>query len=260
LFAFGEEFSLVSGLDDVGEDEDADDEVESGFGHGGDVFAEDGKVGEVAAFGEEHDADDKEDEEAENFIHAVFLEEGGDVIGEPDHEDAADDDGGGHDPEDLAESHGAEDGVEGEDEVHEDDPGDDLCGRLGFAWRSGVVFDMHHVEDFLDGGVHDEGAADEDDETVDIELGFEDTGEAEGEDGVLEILDEVEEDEEKGDAEEDGDTDAELPDLGLLVGRGAFGFEGNVEEVIESEHGLEKDEHSEGEEIFDHGVGAGLVK
>jgi hypothetical protein len=259
LFAFGEEFSLVSGLDDIGEDEDGDDEVEGGLGHGDDVLTEEGEVGEVAAFGEEHDADDEEDEEAEDFVHAVLLKEGGDMIGEPDHEDAADDDGDGHDPEDIAEGHGAEDGVEGEDEVHEDDPHDDIGGGTGFTGGVFIRGKVHHVEDFLDGGVDDEGAAEEDDEAVDVNLGFEDAGEVEGDDGVLEILNEIDEEEEERDAEEDGDPDAEFSDHGLFVGRGAFGFEGDIEEVVESEHGLEEDEHGKGEEVLDHGVAAGLV-
>ena len=105
----GHEFALVSALDDVAHDEDSDDEVEGGFVHGGDCLASDFHVGEVSAFGEQHDADHEKDEESEDFVESVFLEEGGDVVREPDHEDSADDDGGGHDGDGVAEGHGAED-------------------------------------------------------------------------------------------------------------------------------------------------------
>ena len=66
-------FFLIAALYDVGEKEDADDEVEGGFAHGFDGIAEEFEVSEVSAFGEEHDAYDAEDEEAKDLIHAVFL-------------------------------------------------------------------------------------------------------------------------------------------------------------------------------------------
>ena len=65
----------------------------------------------------------------------------GDAIGEPDHEDAADEDRNRHDPEDRlsglrvgGEGHRGEDRVEGEDEVHEDNPEDGHPDRARFAF------------------------------------------------------------------------------------------------------------------------------
>ena len=55
----GENLLLITTLHNVGEDEDGDHEVERRLGHGHDGVAGDVKVGEVTAFGEEHDADDE---------------------------------------------------------------------------------------------------------------------------------------------------------------------------------------------------------
>ena len=121
---FGEESLLVAALHDIGDDEDSDHEVEGCFGHWHDGVAEEAEVAEVGTFAEEHDTDDEEDEEPEDFVEAVFLEEAGYAVGEPDHEDARDDDRSGHDPGDVRERHCTQDGIEGEDDVYEDDPED----------------------------------------------------------------------------------------------------------------------------------------
>ena len=44
---------MVAALHDVGQDEDANDEVEGGLGHGHDGIASEVEVGKVSAFGEE---------------------------------------------------------------------------------------------------------------------------------------------------------------------------------------------------------------
>ena len=130
----GKNLLLVAALHNVGEDEDCDHEVEGGLGHWQDGVARDVKVGKVSAFGEEHDANDKEDEETEDLIHAIFLKKGRDSIREPDHEDAADDDGDDHEFDSLVscglvfgEGHRRKNRVEGEDDVHGDDETDRLC-------------------------------------------------------------------------------------------------------------------------------------
>ena len=80
-----------------------------------------------------------------------------------------------------------------------------------------------------------------------------DPGRVEREEWVLEFLDDIDDDEEEGDAQEDGEADAEAADHGLFVGGDPLRFEGDVEEVVESEDSLQEDEKGESNEVFDHG-------
>ena len=73
-------FFLVAPLHDVSEDENADHKVEGGFRHGCNGIAGEVQVGQMSSLGQEHYPHDEKNEETENFIHSIFLEEGGDPV------------------------------------------------------------------------------------------------------------------------------------------------------------------------------------
>ena len=181
-FLLGEELLLIATLHDVGENEDGDHEVEGGLGHRYDFVAADVKMGEMAAFGEEHNANDEENEESEHFIHAVFLQEGGDLVSEPNHEDSTDDDGDDDQAHPLLasglvfrESHCGEDGVEGEDHVHGHNQGNGLCHRGRLLVAMTEVVGAQHVEDLLQRGIKDKDPSEEHDDGVEVEVARDDT-------------------------------------------------------------------------------------
>ena len=58
------------------------------------VHGQELEVGEVTPFAEQHHPHDQQDEEPQDLIHAVLLQEGRDLIREPDHHHPADDDRG----------------------------------------------------------------------------------------------------------------------------------------------------------------------
>ena len=74
------QFFAVSALHDVDDHHDEDDEIEGGFRHGGHFKPKQVNVSEVAAFRDQQNADDKQDEEANDLIHSVFLNEGRDLV------------------------------------------------------------------------------------------------------------------------------------------------------------------------------------
>ena len=150
------ELFLVAALDDIDEDQGGDDEVEGAFAHVLNWVAPEAEMGELATFGEQEDANDEEDEKSEHFVEAVFLEEAGYGIGERDHHAAANDNGSDHDPCDLGDGHGAEDGVEGKDDIHHHNESDGFGhGRFVFGVFMRVI-QGDHVSDFLDGCVDNE--------------------------------------------------------------------------------------------------------
>ena len=280
-FLLGQNLLLVATLHNIGEDEDRDHEVEGGLGHGHDGITCDVKVGEVSAFGEKHNADNEENEETENFIHAILLKEGCDSIRKPDHEDAADDDGDDHEFDSLVSSglvfgqgHCRENGVEGEDHVHGDDEAHRLRDRGWLLVIMGEVVGAEHVENLFHGRVEDKGAAKENDDGVKVEgaindvfnggpcffsldavmscLGDNIASELEVKNGVLEFGDEGNHDEKENDAESDGEPDAQAAHEGLLFGSDSFGLERDVEKVVEAEDGLEQNQQEEGDDVF-HG-------
>ena len=253
-FLFGEKLFLVAALHDIGEDEDGDHEVEGGLGHGQDGVAADVKVGEVATFGEKHDAHDEEDKESQDFIHPILLQEGGYSVGEPNHEDSADNNRDDHELDALVagrfifgEGHRGENGIEREDDVH----GDDEAHRFSYGgWLLVFVAQFvgaQHVEDFFDGSVEDKDAADEDDDGVQVEGAVDDAfdggsgffhldivmggfgddviPEMDPEEGVLEFRNEGDDHKQEDDAEADGEADAQASHEGLLLGSDSFGLE-----------------------------------
>ena len=257
----GEELFLVAALHDVGEDEDGDHEVEGGLGHGHNLIAADVKVGEVAAFGDEHDAHDEENEEAEDFIHAIFLQEVGDFISEPNHENTTEDDG---DDDELdaavvavfGQGHGGEDRIEGENDVHGDDEGDGLAYGSRFLIAVAEVVGSQHVKNLFDRSVENEGSAKEDDDGVEGEATVKVTFDgaagafamdviwlhlgAKGpvEKGVFEFGDESDDHKKEADAESYREADAETADEGLLLRSDSFGLQRDVEQVVETEDSL----------------------
>lgn len=259
-FLGGDEVFLVLGLDDIDDDKGEEHEVEGGLAHGFDLVAEDLEVG--AAFGDEHDADEEEDEEAEDLVDTVFLQEIGDAGGEDNHEDAADDDGSSHEDDvegfdDAAvggDLDGGEDGVEGEDEVDEDDHGDDLLGRDGGAVLVAEVDVGDHVEDLFHGSVEDEATADEFDDAGEFEVASDSGVVGDGPLPIREELVGTDDDKEKDDSKDDRDGNPDGADAGLVFLGCTAGFEGNVEEVVEAEDGLDQHEHQKGEGgFYNHG-------
>ena len=57
--------------------------------------------------------------------------------------------------------------------------------------------------------------------------------------------------EEQHDAHADGEDHAELADPLLILGRHLLGFDGNVEEIVEAEHGLQRGQHQERHQVLD---------
>ena len=108
------------------------------------------------------------------------------------------------------------------------------------------------MEDFAGGGVEDEAAAEQDNEAVEVEAGIDHTGPIEAGEGVFEQGKYLQQGEEQDEAQDDGQTDAPVAYALLIGGWGTFRLERNVQEVIESKHGLEHDEHEQGEDDF-HG-------
>ena len=116
-----------------------------------------------------------------------------------------------------------------------------------------VLFEGEHVPDLFDGGVDDEHAATEHDQAVHVERSLDDVATVDAEDRVLHILDELDQREEKRDAQADRQTDTDAPNA-LLVGlRSPFGLQRDVEQVIEPQDHLEQDEKTERDDVVDHG-------
>ena len=111
---------------------------------------------------------------------------------------------------------------------------------------------MHHqhVEDFLECGVDEEGAARQHDEAVSREVGLQ-KGDLDTEERALEGLDQHQNHEEQHDAHADGEDHAELADPLLILGRHLLGFDGNVEEIVEAEHGFQRGQHQERHQVLD---------
>lgn len=71
--SFDEEALLILTLNDVDHNEDADNEIERRFAHLRDLMPKKVEVRNVTAFGEQHDADDKKNEQTEDLEHSVLL-------------------------------------------------------------------------------------------------------------------------------------------------------------------------------------------
>ena len=110
---------------------------------------------------------------------------------------------------------------------------------------------QQHVVDFLDGGVDDEGTANQDDDAVQIELAVNEFV-VEAEDRILEKIDNFQQHEQQNDAQDDGQADPQPAHPFLLIGRCPTGFEGNVEQIVDAEYGLQENEREEGDEVFGH--------
>ena len=142
----------------------------------------------------------------------LLLEKIGDRIGHDQHENAGGDDCRGHDDEVLRQGNGRQNGIEGKDDVHDEDPEKGGCDRpLG---RGGVslaeFFRGEHVVDLLHRGVDEKAAAEKHDERMAAEFAVEE-GDGKGEKRLLEDLDQLEDDEEQHDAQADREHGADPP-------------------------------------------------
>ncbi len=113
------------------------------------------------------------------------------------------------------------------------------------------VVHLHHVPDLLGRRVHDEGAAEQHDDRVEIEHALDDAGPLDLEPGRLEHLDDIYQQEQEPDAQDHRERDAEAPHEGLLVRRRALRLERDVQQVVEAQHGLQQRQHGQREEIVD---------
>ncbi len=112
------------------------------------------------------------------------------------------------------------------------------------------VVEGDHVADLLHRRVDDEDAADEEDDGGEVEFALEDPRELQVEKRLLEAVEERQNDEEQHQAQRDGHQDADLADARLLVGGGALRLDGDVEEIVETEDGLEEDQDAEVDEVL----------
>ena len=73
LSSLVEDLLLVSPLNNVNEDERNNHKIEGRFAHLFNMIAKESEVRFVATFTQEHNANDQQDEQAQHFIHTVFL-------------------------------------------------------------------------------------------------------------------------------------------------------------------------------------------
>ncbi len=107
------------------------------------------------------------------------------------------------------------------------------------------------MKNLLHGGVDEEDTARQHDEAVAVDAGGEDEA-VEGEEGVLEGIDHVQDDEEQRDAQGDGEDDTPLAHPGFVARRHAPRLDGDVEQVVEAQHRFQRGEDEEGDEVL-HG-------
>ena len=105
---------LIPSLHHVHDDQNENDEVEGRLAHRRDMADKQLQLRHVATLREEHDAHKKEDEESQHLEHPVPGKEGRDLVGEPDHQEATDDDGRGHYPKFIGQRHCAQDRIKRE--------------------------------------------------------------------------------------------------------------------------------------------------
>jgi len=97
-----------------------------------------------------------------------------------------------------------------------------------------VHLEVHHVHDLAHRCVDDEHPAGQYDDAVQIERRLDHIGEPQRDHGILKILDELHQQEQKSDAEKNGDPDAEAAHQRLFLRRRAPRLERYVEEVVET--------------------------
>ncbi len=105
--------------------------------------------------------------------------------------------------------------------------------------------------DLLDRRIHDEGAAQHEDDGREVDPAFDDPWHVQHEERLFERCDELDHQEQKHDAQAHGDQDAVASDAGLVLLGRALTLDRDVEQVVEAQHRLQEDQHSQVEEILD---------
>ena len=75
LLLLGHQLLLVTALDDIDDHQHRDHEVEGGFTHRFHGMTKEAQMRFVATFRDQQYSDDKEDEEPQHLVEAVFLQE-----------------------------------------------------------------------------------------------------------------------------------------------------------------------------------------
>ena len=107
------------------------------------------------------------------------------------------------------------------------------------------------MADLLDRRVHDEHAAAEEHQHREVERTLHHSRPVQVEEGIGEGLDEVHHQEQQDDAKADGDEDRVAAHRRLVFGGRALGLDGDVQQVVEAEHGLEEQEDAQVGEVLD---------
>ena len=107
------------------------------------------------------------------------------------------------------------------------------------------MLDREQVRNFLDGRVHEKGAAQQKDDRRDRELAFEHPRPVNREKRVREGLQQGHDHEEQYDPEDQRDHDPQTPNLCPRFGGRALGFDRDVEQVVEPKYCLQENQHSE---------------
>ena len=109
--------------------------------------------------------------------------------------------------------------------------------------------ETQQVNDSVHCGVHDESSAQQEDDDRKVESPLQHSLPVNFEERLVEILDQVHHHEEQHHPQNDGDEYGVATHGLLLVCGGTPGLDGNVEQIVEPEHRLQKQQHHEIQEV-----------
>jgi len=255
-FLLRPEAFLVAIGQNIGNDQHADNQIEARFAHGVDREAKEFKMGQMRAFGDQQDADQKEDEQAEHFIHAVFLEEIRHRVSHKDHGQTREDNGDDHQRNLIGRRaaiyagyagnrHGGEDRVDREDEVHQHNQSNGFGDRA--AARAFTMFDMVDSEqmvNFFDRRIYNETPAKQSHQGLHGKFTLDEFFNVNVKERLGHQPKKPDNDEEQNDTKDYGNADAPLADfLGIFGVANLVTFNRNIEQIVKTKHSLEQYQH-----------------